>query len=170
MTSVVYFVRAGDFIKIGTAVNVEVRVRALQTANAVELILLGTTPGDLRTETEFHLRFAKHHVRGEWFRAHEELVSFARALTPLEPRKASLRESRHRAASAFVDAMKECGLEPSDLAEIGDERLIRAWMTEPDRRPLPLYALMMFPRNLAVSVLRRLLTPEQLEAVLAEVA
>jgi hypothetical protein len=72
-TAFVYFIRGGDLIKIGTSANPAGRLREMQTGNAMELSLIGTFQGGRRQERELHMRFAHLRVRGEWFRAEEDL-------------------------------------------------------------------------------------------------
>ena len=76
MSAFVYFVRAGDFIKIGWARDVDARVDALQVASPVELRLLGTVEGSYDVERLMHSRFAHLRARGEWFRAEPDLLAY----------------------------------------------------------------------------------------------
>lgn len=74
---VVYFVRAGDgAIKIGFTERIKRRLATLQTAHGEHLHLLLTIPGSPEKEAELHLRFAKLRLKGEWFRAEHELLTF----------------------------------------------------------------------------------------------
>lgn len=61
-TSVVYFVRLGNRIKIGWSTNLAQRLSNLQPEEVLAVI-----PGDTTLERELHRRFAKHRVVGEWF-------------------------------------------------------------------------------------------------------
>lgn len=74
----VYFIQHGTDgpIKIGCALNVRSRVRALQEWNPVPLRLLGYCHGHLNHERALHKRFAEHRVRGEWFRPVPELLTY----------------------------------------------------------------------------------------------
>lgn len=63
----IYFVKAGQFLKIGISENPEKRVRELQIGNPHKLELLGTIPGDEQDETEIHNAFSDHHSHGEWY-------------------------------------------------------------------------------------------------------
>lgn len=63
----VYVIRCGRFVKIGTSRNVAERLRALQTGNAERVELVGVLYGGNHLEGTLHRRFARHHVRGEWF-------------------------------------------------------------------------------------------------------
>jgi hypothetical protein len=76
--SVVYFVRNGDQVKIGTTVNVPARMRAL-TLDPRNV--LGTEPGSQRREAELHRRFAKYRIRSEWFHAAPEILDYASSLS-----------------------------------------------------------------------------------------
>lgn len=79
----VYFVRHGETgpIKIGhTAGNPHSRISTLQTGAPEELLLLVAVPGGAAEEAMLHERFAALRVRGEWFRAESELMSFIEGL------------------------------------------------------------------------------------------
>jgi Meiotically up-regulated gene 113 len=70
----VYFVRAGDAVKIGRTGNLAARLKALATGSAVVLELLAAVPGGARLEARLHRRWRHLRLRGEWFRADEELL------------------------------------------------------------------------------------------------
>lgn len=74
----VYFIQddALFLIKIGWALNPLKRMRDLQTGSAATLTLLGSLPGDQDLERRIHFRFSQHHVHGEWFRPHPEIIRF----------------------------------------------------------------------------------------------
>lgn len=70
-TGWIYFVADGaGLVKIGftTAVDPDVRVRALRTRYGKGLSLLGVIRGTMRGESDLHRRFADYRTRGEWFR------------------------------------------------------------------------------------------------------
>jgi hypothetical protein len=73
---VVYFLRAGDAIKIGYTTNLAARKRALETASSVPLELLASIPGDRSEEARLHREWGHLHIRGEWFQADEELLRY----------------------------------------------------------------------------------------------
>lgn len=72
-TSVVYFVRVGDRIKIGTTVNLKNRLRALTLS---EKNVAATQPGSRHEEADLHWRFRHLRLEGEWFRAAPELLEY----------------------------------------------------------------------------------------------
>jgi hypothetical protein len=78
---VVYFIRAGDAVKIGRTANLAARLRSLATASAVPLELLADVPGGKREEAELHRQWQHLHIRGEWFEASEELLHYIAQLT-----------------------------------------------------------------------------------------
>lgn len=70
----VYFIGMKDGpIKIGISGNIKSRLRALQTSNPIPLTLLATTDGGGLMEAEYHRRFAKHRLSGEWFQRCPEI-------------------------------------------------------------------------------------------------
>jgi hypothetical protein len=68
---VVYYLRAGDRIKIGTSANPRARLAQLSFDE-----LLAFEPGTRVLEQRRHAQFAAHRFgRGEWFAAHDELLA-----------------------------------------------------------------------------------------------
>jgi len=72
----VYFVSDGTNIKIGRAVNVLNRLRAMQSGSAEPLTILATLLTADSIESELHRRFKAAHVKGEWYRPVPELLAF----------------------------------------------------------------------------------------------
>jgi len=73
---VVYFVQAGDLIKIGTSTSLPSRLETLRTSNGGVLEVLLVVPGNRTQERQVHALFATERVRGEWFRPSERLLAF----------------------------------------------------------------------------------------------
>lgn len=72
----VYFIQAPNGpIKIGRAVNVANRLRALQTSHPSGLRLLAVALGGYRFERAYHRQFAEHRLHGEWFEPHPEILA-----------------------------------------------------------------------------------------------
>lgn len=74
----VYFIAAGDNgpVKIGSSVNPQKRLQALQGASSVKLSILLTIPGGYDLERRLHVRFATERLTGEWFERSKRLVKF----------------------------------------------------------------------------------------------
>lgn len=70
----VYFVRCGEFVKIGTSENVEKRLAGLQTSSPYELDLEGTIPGERRLEQRIHFENRSKNSQGEWFKLTKDEV------------------------------------------------------------------------------------------------
>ncbi|WP_438278131.1 GIY-YIG nuclease family protein [Nitrobacter sp.] len=71
----VYFIRCGEFVKIGFTYDVLVRLETLQAATPYTLELLDSFAGGESDEKELHARFAEHRVRGEWFHLAPEIMN-----------------------------------------------------------------------------------------------
>lgn len=90
----VYFLRCGEFIKIGKAFDVLKRYATLYASNPYPLEPLGFVPvtglDDLHSE-EYALqrRFHSHRHRGEWFHAHEEIVAYIKQAAAPWPKAVS---------------------------------------------------------------------------------
>ncbi|HEX3072297.1 MAG TPA: GIY-YIG nuclease family protein [Ignavibacteriales bacterium] len=66
--------RRAKTIKIGRAIDVKDRVRALQTGSSDKLEVLYSCPGRARWEKLLHKQIAKHMIKAEeWFSANEEV-------------------------------------------------------------------------------------------------
>lgn len=81
--AIVYFIQSGGErgpIKIGTATNLGSRLSQLQVSTHRRLVVLGTIDGDERVEAQQHERFAKYHLKGEWFRCAGTLAEFVKTL------------------------------------------------------------------------------------------
>lgn len=65
----IYFIKAGEYIKIGhTTVPVETRISQLQTGCPEKIELLFCVEGGLRFEKKLHRFYKKYHTHGEWFK------------------------------------------------------------------------------------------------------
>lgn len=65
--SVVYFIQAGTFIKIGTTRNLADRVAAIATSSPFRPEVLATIPGDRELEQSLHAELRGNRVHLEWF-------------------------------------------------------------------------------------------------------
>jgi excisionase family DNA binding protein len=81
-TDKVYFIQdtETEAVKIGVSIDPKMRFNQLQTGYPYRLVLLGTIPGSRQQEVEMHVRFERFHIRGEWFRGDDQLLSEIRAL------------------------------------------------------------------------------------------
>jgi hypothetical protein len=71
----VYFITTADeqFLKIGVSVDVESRLKNLQTSQPAKLRLVGIIEGDEEVEAKWHRRFRHLRTSGEWFRYADDL-------------------------------------------------------------------------------------------------
>jgi hypothetical protein len=100
----VYFIQAktGE-IKIGHAVNVAMRMRAIQSCSPCKLELIATVNGGIKEETAIHNHFSADRLHGEWFLPSRALLEFA-DMEDDERNEfaASLRRKRHAARIATL--------------------------------------------------------------------
>lgn len=83
----VYFMRclACGLVKIGFSKNVRARRAQLNRSGEHIVEVLGVHVGDRWTEAQVHGTFARDRVRGEWFRASDDLMDYiAKKTRPLE--------------------------------------------------------------------------------------
>jgi hypothetical protein len=74
--SVIYFLSAGDKLKIGFTSDLNQRMTSLSATSPVPLTLLHSTPGTMADERSWHRRFADYRLHGEWFRLQGELAAY----------------------------------------------------------------------------------------------
>jgi hypothetical protein len=72
----VYFIRCGDYVKIGVASCVVSRLRTLEAMNPLPLEVVRVIAGKRDVERAFHVRFAAYRHRDEWFRVEGDLADF----------------------------------------------------------------------------------------------
>jgi len=79
----IYFAKAGPFVKIGKASgeSAEWRIATLQTGCPYEIELLATESGGHQEERALHRRFSEFHERGEWFRLEGALLDYIRSIS-----------------------------------------------------------------------------------------
>lgn len=73
---VVYFVRAGQYVKIGRSTAAAERIKLIRTDTPYRVTVLLTIKGGKSEETKLHEEFRHLRHRGEWFRAAPELLRF----------------------------------------------------------------------------------------------
>jgi hypothetical protein len=72
----IYFIRAGETVKIGYTMNVAKRMAGLQSCNPETLELLAAFHGGQADERSVHRIFASLHLRGEWFRYDKAVIEY----------------------------------------------------------------------------------------------
>lgn len=80
-SSLVYFIKVGQFVKIGTTTNLSSRINSFQIGCPYEFTILATIPGGRREEQGFHRKFSHLSHTGEWFRMEGELAAFLAEVT-----------------------------------------------------------------------------------------
>lgn len=84
----VYFLRKGDtdHVKIGFSCRLNMRISGLRSSNSDKLHLLATVSGGREAEGRLHKRFARHRIKGEWYRLEGKLAEYvARLPKPKRP-------------------------------------------------------------------------------------
>ena len=72
----VYFLRRPDgFIKIGSAFDVDARMRSIGNISGHQLELIGYVKGDYSAESSLHNEFSSNRAIGEWFSPSDELIA-----------------------------------------------------------------------------------------------
>lgn len=82
----VYFIGAGDAIKIGYSERLYARMQDIQKETHHNIVLRAKVPGDRALESFYHRKFEHLNIRGEWFCAAPEMwKEIHRINHPCEP-------------------------------------------------------------------------------------
>jgi hypothetical protein len=76
----VYFIRCGEFVKIGQSQSPSYRVAALRTGIPYDLELLKVVRAGDKTERAIHAALHEYHHRFEWFRLEPDLSAAIKRL------------------------------------------------------------------------------------------
>ena len=76
----IYFVKQGDYVKIGYTNTFKRRLNQLQTSSPVKLEVLALIKGDKSDEKNFHDAFKHINANGEWFLYNDEIERFVDSL------------------------------------------------------------------------------------------
>lgn len=75
-SSYVYFARAGNRVKIGSAKDVGKRMKQLQTGCPDKIQVVKLISGGRDVEASLHRQFARHRAVGEWFKIEGPLAAY----------------------------------------------------------------------------------------------
>lgn len=76
----VYFIKQGDYVKIGFTNRFKTRLNQLQVSSPIKLEVLAIIDGDKTDEQKLHEQFKHIASNGEWFMQCDELKSFIDSL------------------------------------------------------------------------------------------
>ena len=76
----IYFIKQGDYVKIGYTTLFKKRLNQLQTSSPVKLEVLALIKGDRVEEKNYHNAFKHINSNGEWFLYNNEIERFVDAL------------------------------------------------------------------------------------------
>lgn len=74
----IYFMRSGEFIKIGQSRRWRCRLATMQTGSAYTIIPLLVLVAEPALEKKLHTRFRADHFRGEWFHSSPAILAYIR--------------------------------------------------------------------------------------------
>ena len=76
----IYFIKQGDYVKIGFTSRFKKRFQQLQVSSPIKLEVLGLIKGDKVDEKNYHDAFKHISSNGEWFFYNDEIERFVDAL------------------------------------------------------------------------------------------
>lgn len=121
----VYFVKAGDFIKVGYSKNekaFKTRLSSYKTSCPFEVEVIATMDGWVDLERDILNYFIKFHAKGEWFHYDESIVDYA--TNPYEIPKSNYLKplcETNKVIDDNLDEMLELYRQGMSLREIGQK-------------------------------------------------
>lgn len=88
----IYFLRAGEFVKIGQSRRWKSRLDQMQTGSPYTIVPLLILRGSPAMEKTLHSRFRADHFRGEWFRLGPAVRAFIKSNLKLCQSKSEITE------------------------------------------------------------------------------
>ncbi len=79
-----YFIRSGDYVKVGTSRFPSKRLEQLQTGNPEDTYIIAEFPEQAFKEFPLHKYLSHLHIRGEWYRYTSEIDEIISTLTQRE--------------------------------------------------------------------------------------
>lgn len=77
----IYFIKQGDYVKIGFTNRFKTRLNQLQVSSPIKLEVLGLIEGNREDERNYHKMFKPVSSSGEWFEYNTELQIFVESLS-----------------------------------------------------------------------------------------
>lgn len=74
----IYFVRSGEFIKIGQSKQWKQRIETMQVGSPYTIITLLVLIAEPKLESKLHNWFRADHFRGEWFHSGPAILTYIR--------------------------------------------------------------------------------------------
>lgn len=73
---VAYFIGGDEgLIRIGVTLQLETRLKSIQSCSPIPLKVLATKPGGCLREAAYHCQFAEYRRHGEWFERHPDILA-----------------------------------------------------------------------------------------------
>jgi hypothetical protein len=82
MSGFVYFLRCGDFVKIGYSRNPQARIRLMDNYLPLEPIIAAIFPARRAIECKLHRHLSQHRSRGEWFHWCDDIAAITQTGLP----------------------------------------------------------------------------------------
>ena len=129
---IVYFLRCGDFVKVGYASDAPSRVRHIRVSNPYPVDLIAWARGGRDEEARIHAIIKNHRHKGEWFRVAEQLMVIVEAASDTASWIGVLhgpKLSRLEMASVvLLSTLRDCAEESGGRADINDAP--EAWLSD----------------------------------------
>lgn len=138
----VYFIRAGDRIKIGFSRTPNIRLKTLQTGNGERLELLKVIPGSYDLESSLQADFRQFKTIGDWFQANPELLAYIGIATgkfapvhSTKPERRSVPREAQSMLSSVLRRRREVGPESREGRLLTNLAEQAHWLVDEDSRP-----------------------------------
>jgi hypothetical protein len=141
MTGHIYFLRHGEFVKIGFSTDYQSRCASIAANSPEATEIIAAHPGTYADEARFHRLLKSHHHRLEWYRWTPEVEALAISGLPPEVK-------RIRAGGSRLDAVRKI-ISGAELAKAikATPQAVSQWKRVPIYRVLQVERLTGVPRS-----------------------
>lgn len=104
----IYFIKAGDYIKVGyskSESSFKYRLSSYKTSCPFEIEIISKIDGGIDLEKDILNYFIEYHCRGEWFNYHISIENFAK--TPYKIPKSILKKPLHKGNKEILEKLSE---------------------------------------------------------------
>lgn len=118
-----YFIKSGEYVKIGVADNPWSRMTGFQIGSPIPLELMAVAPGGFEEEKKYHARLSQYRCRGEWFECNDQLravVDSIRAKHPALQERPRYNTTRKRNAAPSLPPVEAVRLVVNTAVAMAD--------------------------------------------------
>jgi Meiotically up-regulated gene 113 len=136
----IYFIKCGEFVKIGRSSNPQIRLTDMQIETPYDLELVGLLDGNGSEEKRLHSAFSQFRKRGEWFHLTKQITKFIKEHCTAPESEPLIETDEEPEPIVGAPVREDCGFD------------VNIWLADQlDAGPAPIAELTMAASKLGIS-------------------